>query len=469
MPLRQSTTRSATRSASRHFQCLLAKSVGTRTVHPAIWSNLHSGQLQDGRTARCNRCSDARERLAKALPRSVSVRTILIEEPAQRPAGNALQGDTTLLVRIGRTIYTAYMPATTVLGNQRIPTASRGTAIAMISPRNPLLAVCALPCMLISAAVAEAAADGGNPSSSIQVLNEPGCPIPPGVLTAPKKSQPRCGGYTFGFTTTMDSTDAQFLGGKYKKRCSPVSGEMRCYWLTGKTACDAWFALLQAKQPGEYINSSYKIAGNPDENWLCQACDKPPNGMSPPPGQCTQYGTSTSLEKAPRAADFCFQDVQSVYKNCPDTFVCKGKEEASGKPGYAFTKGQKERIYRINKNENNLNRGSLVRSNLAGFKFPKPTNQECEQEDMTHPGPNRPRDQPRGCIEPTELDRAKTGIHHVVPRVDLWGCPCGTNSLKNAIVISRQLNIFLSNSDRPTNEILRVNFEGTNMPYACVP
>ncbi|TKC99770.1 hypothetical protein [Polyangium fumosum] len=52
-------------------------------------------------------------------------------------------------------------------------------------------------------------------------------------------------------------------------------------------------------------------------------------------------------------------------------------------------------------------------------------------------------------------DRAQ--VHHVVPMTDRRSCPWGTNSNKNAAVISRGLNQYLYNKVPPEKEVLRIN------------
>jgi hypothetical protein len=64
---------------------------------------------------------------------------------------------------------------------------------------------------------------------------------------------------------------------------------------------------------------------------------------------------------------------------------------------------------------------------------------------------------------------APVNIHHIVPRKDGSGCPCGKNSMKNAAVISRSLNNFFSNKDLNTLAskcgTMRSEVEALNMPY----
>ncbi|MFT3768443.1 MAG: hypothetical protein QM820_23590 [Minicystis sp.] len=73
------------------------------------------------------------------------------------------------------------------------------------------------------------------------------------------------------------------------------------------------------------------------------------------------------------------------------------------------------------------------------------------------------------CIEPDILEDpdskdkspfyADTGaqVHHVVPMKDLRCCPWGTNSYKNAAVISGKLNRYFTNNNPPADEVKKLN------------
>jgi hypothetical protein len=73
----------------------------------------------------------------------------------------------------------------------------------------------------------------------------------------------------------------------------------------------------------------------------------------------------------------------------------------------------------------------------------------------------------RKCIEPDVLEDpkkkpyfdpdAEAQVHHVVPMKDKRCCPWGTNSNKNAAVISRKLNGFFTNNDPPADEVKQLN------------
>ena len=70
---------------------------------------------------------------------------------------------------------------------------------------------------------------------------------------------------------------------------------------------------------------------------------------------------------------------------------------------------------------------------------------------------------PTTCTEPLVLkatpknDPEAVQVHHVVPRNDQRSCRWGTNSNKNAAVVSRKLNRYLTNTDPPAVEVKRLN------------
>lgn len=141
-------------------------------------------------------------------------------------------------------------------------------------------------------------------------------------------------------------------------------------------------------------------------------------------------------------------EVSGPYRNLPDP--------ADVEPGALFNcvavnsngnfMSQKDRILEVNRN---ANRGEL-HSDLAGYQFP------CVISGAS-----------QTCIEPVHLAEPtasnvfdpglKAQVHHVVPRKDKRSCPWGTNSYKNAAVISARLNQYFSNKNPPSSEVLQLN------------
>lgn len=155
---------------------------------------------------------------------------------------------------------------------------------------------------------------------------------------------------------------------------------------------------------------------------------------------------------APRQTPFVMVDGMSVEVNGPYRNLVDPADVA---PGYEFDVNsgmvgadgfpleQREWVLEINRKKH----GGKIRSDLAGFEFP------C----------NCQKDSPVICIEPTFLEDpfdpvgTKPNVHHAVPRKDKRCCPWGTNSYKNAAVISQKLNKCLSNNDPPEEEVKWLN------------
>ncbi len=90
--------------------------------------------------------------------------------------------------------------------------------------------------------------------------------------------------------------------------------------------------------------------------------------------------------------------------------------------------------------------GGEIHSDLAGFTYP--CDDDCGKRTI--------------CTEPLVLTVAKgdpnaAQVHHEVRLTDKRGCAWGTNSNRNAVVISGRLNRHLSNSYPSATEVLRVN------------
>ncbi|MFO0586957.1 MAG: hypothetical protein U0441_05435 [Polyangiaceae bacterium] len=111
---------------------------------------------------------------------------------------------------------------------------------------------------------------------------------------------------------------------------------------------------------------------------------------------------------------------------------------------------QRQRILEMNRNAHE----GEIHSDLVGFMWP------CEDNGA-----------PKTCTEPlvlkdpddkgtSQYDPLAAEVHHVVPKKDKRLCPWGTNSNKNAAVISNKLNRFLTNNGPPANEVVQIN----NMP-----
>ena len=98
-------------------------------------------------------------------------------------------------------------------------------------------------------------------------------------------------------------------------------------------------------------------------------------------------------------------------------------------------------MLQVNKNAND---GGIL-SDLKGYTWPCPGEDGgvtlCTEVDFLDPDAG-----------PTQAN-----VHHVVPKKDKRCCPWGTNAYKNAAVISRTLNLHLSNDNPTVKEVMQLN------------
>jgi hypothetical protein len=144
--------------------------------------------------------------------------------------------------------------------------------------------------------------------------------------------------------------------------------------------------------------------------------------------------------------------VSGPYRNLP--------EPAQVGPGNKFdrpspvvndkgeTLDQRDWILKVNRDKH----GGEVHSDLAGFKFP------CKEQDgglttCTEPIVLNDPDSEEPPFDPDAVAQ----VHHVVPMKDLRCCAWGTNSYKNAAVISQKLNRFFTNNNPPVEEVEKLN------------
>jgi len=212
-----------------------------------------------------------------------------------------------------------------------------------------------------------------------------------------------------------------------------------CFYQKWQAACD------DAAKIGE-------VSGNApyDKDHTCQ-----PDGVG---NYTLQIGPDVAnkivinYQAAPRQTPLVEVDggptaVNGPYRNLTDPAGVGPGQDFYGNSGIPDGDGgvlkQRDWILQVNKKEHD----GGVRSDLAGFTW------TCEGADGG----------PTTCIEPDflpdPLDLVATApeVHHVVPRKDLRCCPWGTNSYKNAAVISRGLNRFFSNNNPPVEEVKQLN------------
>ena len=184
----------------------------------------------------------------------------------------------------------------------------------------------------------------------------------------------------------------------------------------------------------------------------CSLCDNNQIYQSSPQLKCTggKYiqgevcGSSLDIHESFDIANdltvsYCDKPVNGRYRNVPDSYKVCSATQTQAYRGMRFPLDQKAIIKKVNRDNNS----QQLRSDLAGFCYPKTGSIPCTE---TSPGSNV-------CKEPDALVEMagqwnSPEVHHVLPRTDRRGCPCGSNSMANASVISRSLNNYLSNQDR---------------------
>ncbi|TKD10361.1 hypothetical protein [Polyangium fumosum] len=169
-----------------------------------------------------------------------------------------------------------------------------------------------------------------------------------------------------------------------------------------------------------------------------------------------------TFEPAPRQTplvevDGVLVEVSGPYRDLPEPPTVgpghkfnncfSGVFAADGTPLY-----QHKYILQVNRKAH----GGQIHSDLAGFKWPCDVyNANCEKVPAECEEPLVLYEQE---IDPPPFDPGQFAeVNHVVPMKDQRSCDWGTNSNKNAAVISNQLNRYLSNTNPPVEEVKRVN------------
>lgn len=150
-------------------------------------------------------------------------------------------------------------------------------------------------------------------------------------------------------------------------------------------------------------------------------------------------------------------EVNGPYRNLPEPatvgtgqpFECNsGVLGPDGKP-----LSQRKYILQVNRNAHKNEAGvGEIHSDLAGFKWPC-KNEKCEDVICEEPLVLHDPDVKPLPFHPGSIAR----VHHVMPMKDKRSCAWGTNSNKNAAVISDALNKYFTNDDPPEEEVKRLN------------
>lgn len=157
------------------------------------------------------------------------------------------------------------------------------------------------------------------------------------------------------------------------------------------------------------------------------------------------------LENAPRETPLIDvngvpTEVNGPYRNLPEPQTVKVGEDFYCASGMVDANGdslnQRGWILEVNKKAH----GGEIHSDLAGFTW------ECDDACGKK----------KTCTEDLVLndvryDKNEAQVHHEVRKTDLRGCPWGTNSNRNAVVISGRLNRHFKNRYPSAKEVLEVN------------
>lgn len=228
-----------------------------------------------------------------------------------------------------------------------------------------------------------------------------------------------------------------------------------CFYETWQAAC------ADAVEIGE-------LAGNQpyDKGYTCQPVG---NG-----DYTLQIGADIALkitinyQAAPRQTPLVEVDgvpteVNGPYRNLPEqqgiepgrNFYCdSGKVNDKGE-----SLRQRDWILQVNRKANS----GKIRSDLAGFTWLcKTTNENCEEviELCEEPKFLADPDDKEPPFDPGSIAQ----VHHIVPMTDKRLCPWGTNSNKNAAVISAKLNKHLTNNNPPEEEVKMLNAANAYTP-----
>lgn len=226
-----------------------------------------------------------------------------------------------------------------------------------------------------------------------------------------------------------------------------VSNTFDCFYKTPQKACEDAVKISEVSgaPPYEDHPDSCQKAGA-TENYSLQV------------GPDVANTIPINYQNAPRQTplveiDGVPTEVNGPYRNLPEPPTLgpgqpfnKCDSGMVGADGLALY--QRDYILQVNRNAN----GGKIRSDLAGFTWPC-EDEECkpkickELEFLADPDSKVPPFHPDEVAE----------VHHAVPMKDKRSCDWGTNSNKNAAVISRGLNQYFTNNNPPADEVKRLN------------
>lgn len=213
-----------------------------------------------------------------------------------------------------------------------------------------------------------------------------------------------------------------------------AANSFNCYFKTPQKACQEVLKVPLIFGAAPYQNHPMTCKQVPGtENWSLQTGSDPANV------------TYMVFETPPMQHPLLWVDgvptleVNGPYRNLP--------EPSKVLPGKGFDclridgVEQKERILQMNRKKN----GGKIRSDLPGFTWPcdEPSG-TCTEEEF--------------LLEPSKTyNKNRAEVDHVASRKDPRNCDWGTNSNKNAAVVSARLNKYFSNKDRAKEVVDLIN------------
>ncbi|MRG93099.1 hypothetical protein [Polyangium spumosum] len=228
-------------------------------------------------------------------------------------------------------------------------------------------------------------------------------------------------------------------------------GAFNCFYKTPQEACDAGVLVAEVFGAEPY-----------DKNY--PACERIPGTEN----YFRQVGPDPAIhiviyyEPAPRQTPLVEVDgvpteVSGPYRDLPEPpTVGPGHKFNNCDSGVLGADGKSLLQHKYILQVNRRAHGGEIHSDLAGFKWPcdvydancEKVSAECEEPLVLY----------EQEIDPPPFDPGQLAeVNHVVPRVDKRSCDWGTNSNKNAAVISNKLNNWLRNRNPPVEEVKRVN------------
>jgi len=243
-------------------------------------------------------------------------------------------------------------------------------------------------------------------------------------------------------------TDDVALRNKYKGAFGSA-----CYMSEGPNATFDCFYEKREKACADAALIAEVFGAAPyDKGYMCQAVGNGDYTLQVGPDPAIKIDityTDAPLETSLIDVNGVPTAVSGPYRNLPEPPTVKVGGRFDCASGRVDAKGdsmkQREWIIEVNRKAH----GGKIRSDLAFFTWPcnESGNPVCTEKEFLKDPENTP--------NTSDPDRAE--VHHEVRRKDLRGCFWGTNSNKNAAVISRKLNNYLSNTYPSKKEVEQIN------------